>query len=297
MFPNSDSMNSPMSCNMSPMSQTSESGSSSSHTNGFHNLNLASPNGNSHCTTMKYNCIARHPLNCCNFVVQKLIFWGFSFDADYANVMSSPNVRGSYLSIAEEPVNKFRFRYASEMHGTHGSLTGQTTSRTKKTYPSVQLHNFYGEATIRCSLFQIQKFKHEMATPHSHTLVIRQGNEDRKDPHEVVVSPANDYVAVFQGMGIIHTARKHIEQELLAKLIARAEFRWGRALTPLEMEKLKLKAKKESTDMNLNQVTLCFEAFERRNGEWIEICQPIYSTAINNMSKLSSNLLWSSVIN
>lgn len=195
------------------------------------------------------------------------------------------NMNEPQMTITEEPINKFRFRYISEMHGTHGSLTGQSTSRTKKTFPSIHLHNFYGEATIRCSLFQIQKFGHEMALPHSHSLVIRSGNEDKKDPHEVIVSPSHGYSAVFQGMGIIHTARKFIEQELLNKLISRAEFKTGRALTMLESEKFKLKAKKEATDMNLNQVSLCFEAFERRNGEWIEICRPVYSTPINNMSK------------
>lgn len=190
-----------------------------------------------------------------------------------------------YLSIVEEPVNKFRFRYISEMHGTHGSLTGQSTSRTKKSFPTVHLHNFGGEATIRCSLFQIQKFGHEMASPHSHSLVIRSGVEDKKDPHEIVVSPSNGYSAVFQGMGIIHTARKYIEHELLGKLVSRAEFKSNRSLTMLEMEKFKLKAKKEAGDMNLNQVSLCFEAFERRNGEWVELCRPVYSTPINNMSK------------
>lgn len=189
------------------------------------------------------------------------------------------------LTMTEEPVNKFRFRYISEMHGTHGSLTGPSTSRTKKTFPSVHLHNFYGEATIRCSLFQIQKFSHEMPTPHSHSLVIRSGNEDKKDPHEIIVSPAHGYTAVFQGMGIIHTARKYIEPELLSKLTSRAEFKLGRPLTALELEKFKLKAKKEAAEMNLNQVTLCFEAFERRNGEWFEICRPIFSVPINNMSK------------
>lgn len=198
------------------------------------------------------------------------------------------NLSQPYLSITEQPVSKFRFRYMSEMHGTHGSLTGQSTSRSKKTFPSVHLHNFCGEATIRCSLFQIPKFGHDMATPHSHSLVIRSGNDpkqDKKDPHEVIVSPSHGYSAVFQAMGIIHTARKYIETELLRKLVLRTEFKLGRTLTMLEHERFKLKAKKDAADMNLNQVSLCFEAFERRNGEWIEMCRPIYSAPINNMSK------------
>lgn len=207
------------------------------------------------------------------------------FKTEYSNNFNTPQTFGqSYLTITEEPINKFRFRYKSEMHGTHGSLTGQQTSRTKKTFPTVHLHNFNGEATIRCSLYQIQKAGHEVSSPHSHSLVIRSGNDDRKDPHEVIVSPSNGYAAVFQGMGIIQTARRFIEEELLAKLISKSEFKVGRSLTVLEIESLKVKAKKESTDMNLNQVSLCFEAFERVDGKWEMICPPVYSTTINNIS-------------
>lgn len=134
-----------------------------------------------------------------------------------------------------------------------------------------------------------------MATPHSHSLVIRSGNDpkqDKKDPHEVTVSRSHGYSAVFQAMGIIHTARRFIETELLEKLISRNVFKFGRALTALELEKLKLKAKKEAADMNLNQVSLCFEAFEQRDGKWFEICDPVYSAPINNMSKLEAD--WTS---
>lgn len=189
-----------------------------------------------------------------------------------------------YLQIIEQPIEKFRFRYKSEMHGTHGSLTGQSTSRTKKTYPTVQLQNFYREAIVRCSLYQIQKDKNDIPSPHSHNLAIRCGNEDRKDPHEVMVSPSQGYKAVFQGMGIIHTARRYIEEELLEKLISQLEFKLNRSLTLLEKEKLKMKANKEAAEMNLNQVSLCFEAFERVNSECVPLCPPVFSTPINNMS-------------
>lgn len=36
------------------------------------------------------------------------------------------------LTIVEQPVDKFRFRYQSEMHGTHGSLMGVHTEKSKK---------------------------------------------------------------------------------------------------------------------------------------------------------------------
>jgi Rel/ankyrin family protein len=46
-----------------------------------------------------------------------------------------------YLKIIEEPVEKFRFRYKSEMMGTHGSILGRNSDRNrKKTYPTVEVN-------------------------------------------------------------------------------------------------------------------------------------------------------------
>jgi len=45
-----------------------------------------------------------------------------------------------YLRIIEQPVEKFRFRYKSEMMGTHGSILGRSSDRNrKKTYPTVEV--------------------------------------------------------------------------------------------------------------------------------------------------------------
>lgn len=197
-----------------------------------------------------------------------------------------PNERNDkpYLEIIEQPIDKFRFRYVSEMHGTHGSLIGQSASRTKKTYPSVYLHNYDGEALIRCSLYQIPVVGHT-SSPHSHNLVIRCGNDDRKDPHEVKVNQMTGYTASFQGMGIIHTAKRYIANELFDKLVAQSEFECGRKLDAAETDALVSKANKEATDMNLNQVSLCFEAFKHMNGGWTRLCLPAFSNPINNMSK------------
>lgn len=43
-------------------------------------------------------------------------------------------------------------------------------------------------------------------------------------------------------------------------------------------------AEKEAKSMNLNQVCLCFEAFQKINGQYVSICEPILSNPINNMS-------------
>lgn len=108
------------------------------------------------------------------------------------------------------------------------------------------------------------------------------GNEDKKDPHEVTLSPAQGYQAAFQGMGIIHTARKYIEDELYSKFKARLLFDKSQ---PIDDAALKSCAKREASEMNLNQVCLCFESFEQRDDDWVQICDPIYSKPINNMSE------------
>lgn len=46
------------------------------------------------------------------------------------------------------PENRFRYRYDTEMSGTHGSLQGIRTGR-EKSVPTVQLFNFSEEALIR----------------------------------------------------------------------------------------------------------------------------------------------------
>lgn len=211
------------------------------------------------------------------FLIENILpFTDYTFEYNQPQSSSSYNY-SPYLTIIEEPVEKFRFRYKSEMHGTHGSLTGRTSSGSKKTFPSVQLHNFVGQATIRCTLSQLPTNRKPNPAPHSHSLVVREGNQDKKDPHELTVSQAQGYLAVFQSMGIIHTARKFIEAELFEKFRLRSD--------TVDKEIIKDWAKREASEMNLNQVCLCFEAFEKRGGEYIRISNPIYSKPINNMSK------------
>lgn len=49
-----------------------------------------------------------------------------------------------YLEILEHPIEKFRFRYKSEMAGTHGSLTGVNSDKSRKqSYPTVCVSLFY----------------------------------------------------------------------------------------------------------------------------------------------------------
>lgn len=87
-------------------------------------------------------------------------------------------------------------------------------------------------------------------------------------------------------MGIIHTAKKHIADELYRKLKAQEQSR-GMELSYRQETQLKEKAERESKSMNLNQVCLCFQAMiENSNGQGlVPICEPVYSKCINNLSE------------
>ncbi|XP_002019616.2 nuclear factor NF-kappa-B p110 subunit [Drosophila persimilis] len=183
------------------------------------------------------------------------------------------------LRIVEQPVEKFRFRYKSEMHGTHGSLNGANSKRTPKTFPEVTLCNYDGPAVIRCSLFQTN-----LESPHSHQLVVRKEDRDVCDPHDLHVSKDRGYVAQFINMGIIHTAKKYIFEELFKKKRDRLVFEMKRReLSTKEVQKLEKETEDEAKVMNLNQVRLCFEAYKiEDNGNWVPIAHPVFSNAINN---------------
>ncbi|KAF2880441.1 hypothetical protein ILUMI_25719 [Ignelater luminosus] len=191
-----------------------------------------------------------------------------------------------YLEILEQPTEKFRFRYKSEMAGTHGSLTG----RKKRTYPTVQLHNYDKPAVIRCSLYQCNKKETiQPRQPHAHRLVKKRGSDEIDDPHEVDVNINSGFVAKFPNMGIIHTAKRNILPELESKIkklksdeIARNE---GliRSLSRREEQEVRGIMGEANKSIDLNIVCLQFEAFEVKNKIYYPLCDPVYSSPISNL--------------
>ncbi|CAG9768669.1 unnamed protein product [Ceutorhynchus assimilis] len=204
------------------------------------------------------------------------------------NMMETDNKDAPYLRFIEQPTNKFRFRYKSEMAGTHGSLSGMNSDKSRKqTYPTVELVNCPENAEVRCSIYQFnidEDFK-----PHPHKLIMKKGKNEMEDPHDLQVGPEEGFIATFHSMGIIHTARKNIVGELVRKkeqlkkeLNARLE---GilRDLTPKESAEIKALAEHESKTINLNIVRLRFDAYIVKNGIRNPICPPIFSHGINNL--------------
>ena len=53
------------------------------------------------------------------------------------------NYDGPHLEILEQPQSRFRFRYKSEMVGTHGQLKAESADKNKPVFPTVKVHFFH----------------------------------------------------------------------------------------------------------------------------------------------------------
>ncbi|KAK0164745.1 hypothetical protein PV328_003329 [Microctonus aethiopoides] len=192
------------------------------------------------------------------------------------------------IVILDQPVDKFRFRYKSEMLGTHGSLGSVNSAiRRKRHAPTVQLRGFPGIAIIRCSIVTKNE---ERRLPHAHHLVKREGTIETDQPYDIEVSAENNWVATFHGMGIIHTAKKHIKEELVKKMRLEALENHRREnptisfLSVREETQIKIDAENAQKWMDLNSVALCFQAYVPDcHGIMCPITPPVYSHTINNL--------------
>ncbi|XP_073942826.1 nuclear factor NF-kappa-B p110 subunit-like isoform X1 [Choristoneura fumiferana] len=176
-----------------------------------------------------------------------------------------------YLRIIEQPQNHFRFRYKSEMVGTHGCILGKTSSKAK-THPTVELVNYKMNALIRCRLAQ-----HGKDDEHPHQLL-----EDEQEACDVsaMVPMDRSYRVGFPGMGIIHTAKKDVANLLYNKYSKNAP-------KPCSYEKLKALCESQAKTINLNIVRLRFSAHDPQTDK--EICEPVFSEPIHNMKSAATN--------
>ncbi|XP_046438641.1 nuclear factor NF-kappa-B p100 subunit-like [Daphnia pulex] len=186
------------------------------------------------------------------------------------------------LSILNQPQGKFRFRYASEMTGTHGCLMAESKERNKKEYIRVQLEGCQDrEAIIRCTLVT----NSSKPVPHVHRLG-GEGNSNGNNGNEgeyqemIVSAGKNEWTATFSGLTIIHTAKKQVREVVERRLINEL----GNApMNRNQGQQLKDEADKIANTMDLHSVKLKFEAFVEQNGFREQICPPQYSQAIHNL--------------
>uniref|UniRef100_A0A1B6J8B0 RHD domain-containing protein n=1 Tax=Homalodisca liturata TaxID=320908 RepID=A0A1B6J8B0_9HEMI len=196
----------------------------------------------------------------------------------------------AYLKIIEQPHAGFRFRYKTEMQGTHGAIFGtQSQKNRSKSFPKVKLCNYKhrpgdNQPFIRCTLFtgdpDVAKRTH-----HVHRLVCKMTGTVRDDPHDIQVK-APDYVAHFQQMTILYTKK----EDQLAVLLEKKQYHTRRRYTDIRnnydfpIEELRAKCVEEIKSINFHVACLRFEALvDNGKGKYIPLCPPVYSNIINNL--------------
>ncbi|NP_001095935.1 nuclear factor NF-kappa-B p110 subunit isoform 1 [Bombyx mori] len=179
-----------------------------------------------------------------------------------------------FLRIIEQPQDYFRFRYASEMAGTHGCLLGKSSSTNKnKVHPTVELVNYTGQAVIKCQLAQ-----HKTPEEHPHKLFEEeQDNDDREV--SCIVPKQGIYKVGFGGMGIIHTAKKNVPGLLFQKYAEKCK--------NISNKELKIQCENMAKSIDLNIVRLKFSAHDISTDR--EICKPVFSEPIHSLKSAASN--------
>ncbi|KAF0294729.1 Nuclear factor NF-kappa-B p110 subunit [Amphibalanus amphitrite] len=209
-------------------------------------------------------------------------------DVPHITPLTGLHMGGPQLKIVEQPQERFRFRYESELGGTHGQLAGRSGAD-RRSFPTVKLDGFNHRATIRCELFTVEEGASNLPpVPHVHTL---QGRNCTGGYAEMRVDQENDFTASFQGLGIIHTAKKQMVEKITnrkldEKKMEMERMNMGKLWNPTEADRQEARdqANRESQRINMNRVCLRFRALYQNPGtmRMEEICQPIFSDAIYN---------------
>ena len=206
----------------------------------------------------------------------------------------------NHLQIIRITYPTCRFRYKSEMQGTHGCIHGKNHQKKKaKKFPTVSVENVppeVGAVRLRVALYTNERPRKH----HVHKIMSKQFSEHEQDFIEVDISRKNGFQHVWQGLGIIHTSRRHIDETLFNRIKRVYLEQKGKKnndkhpeLTDTEEVQLKTDAAnmgKEVTD-KLNTVVLGFEAFRVENGIYIPLCAMAFTNPINNLKNPSTGEL------
>ncbi|XP_062912023.1 proto-oncogene c-Rel [Mobula hypostoma] len=178
-------------------------------------------------------------------------------------VMSRPPLQGEpYVEIVEQPKQRgMRFRYKCEGRSA-GSIPGERSMDNNRTYPSIQVVNYFGRVRVLVSLVtKVEPFK-----PHPHDLV---GKDCRDGFYEADFGP-DRRVLCFQNLGIQCVKRKEVKDAIL--------FRIQRQLNPFNVPQEQLL---QIEDYDLNVVRLCFQVFlPDEHGSFSRALPPVVSNPI-----------------
>ncbi|XP_007890062.2 nuclear factor NF-kappa-B p105 subunit [Callorhinchus milii] len=211
---------------------------------------------------------------------------------------------GPYLQIVEQPKQRgFRFRYGCE-GPSHGGLPGASSEKNKKTYPTVKICNYVGNAKIVVQLVTCGKTAVHL---HAHSLV---GKQCEKGICLVQLGP-KEMTSVFPNLGILHVTKKNVASTLEQRMVHACIMGYNngivihpeinhrhietcsmRELTERERELIHQASIQQAKEMDLSVVRLMFTAllpdsscrFTRRLEPVIS--DPIYDSKAPNASNL-----------
>ncbi|XP_018606544.1 proto-oncogene c-Rel-like [Scleropages formosus] len=166
------------------------------------------------------------------------------------------------VQIFEQPKQRgMRFRYKCEGRSA-GSILGEWSSDDNKTYPSIQIQNFFGKVKVRVSLVT----KNEPYRPHPHELV---GKDCKDGLYEADLGPERRVFA-FQNLGIQCVKRKEVKDAILQRM--------AQNMNPFNVPRDQLL---QTDEYDLNVVRLCFQVFlQDETGHYSRALEPIVSNPI-----------------
>uniref|UniRef100_H3B111 V-rel avian reticuloendotheliosis viral oncogene homolog A n=1 Tax=Latimeria chalumnae TaxID=7897 RepID=H3B111_LATCH len=158
-----------------------------------------------------------------------------------------------YVEIIEQPKQRgMRFRYKCEGRSA-GSIPGEKSNDTTKTYPTIKIHNYQGPIRARISLVT----KDPPHAPHPHELV---GKDCKDGYHEADLTGERSVYRFFSLSLFLR------EREPLSSLS-------GRVSVPKEDVT-------KNIEYDLNAVRLCFQVFIRDQMNQLIPLQPVVSHPI-----------------
>uniref|UniRef100_A0A669DXK0 Nuclear factor kappa B subunit 1 n=1 Tax=Oreochromis niloticus TaxID=8128 RepID=A0A669DXK0_ORENI len=194
----------------------------------------------------------------------------------------------------------FRFRYGCE-GPSHGGLPGATSEKNRKTYPTVKICNYQGQARV-----VVQLVTALTAVPHlhAHSLVGKQCDKGIC----IADLQSKDSTISFPNLGILHVTKKNVAKTLEERMIEAFKLGYncgvsihpdidsvqGEVRVPREVtgDVIRNAAAMQAKEMDLSVVRLMFTAFlPDSDGGFSRrlepvVSEPIYDSKAPNASNL-----------
>ncbi|XP_012586936.1 PREDICTED: proto-oncogene c-Rel [Condylura cristata] len=167
-----------------------------------------------------------------------------------------------YIEIFEQPRQRgMRFRYKCEGRSA-GSIPGERSTDNNRTYPSIQIRNYYGKGKVRITLVT----KNDPYKPHPHDLV----GKDCRDGYYEAEFGQERRPLFFQNLGIRCVKKKEVKEAVISRIRA--------GINPFNVPEPQLL---DIEDCDLNVVRLCFQVFlPDEHGNLTTALPPVVSNPI-----------------